>query len=217
MANDKIVTSKEVILKNIRKALLAKSESLPQQVDLDQEIYVHEAGDLSEVFSGNFISNNGTFLYCFNKYDFVDQFLLLVESRGWLELRTYNESIQSLFKEVDFPFENTALHDVEVGITLCDALIARTGSIIVNTENNLSRVISIYPPVHIVLAYSDQIYYDLKDYFASEHYNQVKAKSSMVSIISGPSRTADIEKTLVLGAHGPKELYVFYIDQSHHN
>jgi L-lactate dehydrogenase complex protein LldG len=67
--------------------------------------------------------------------------------------------------------------------------------------------------VHIVVAFNNQIVYDLKEGISNtiEKYND--HLPSMISIATGPSRTADIEKTLVLGAHGPKEVYVFYIDQ----
>ena len=74
------------------------------------------------------------------------------------------------------------------------------------------RRLSIYPPVHIVLAYTSQLVPDLKDAFAllkSKYGNQIP---SMITNVTGPSRTADIEKTLVLGAHGPKELFVFLLD-----
>jgi L-lactate dehydrogenase complex protein LldG len=62
------------------------------------------------------------------------------------------------------------------------------------------------------LAYSSQLVTDLKDGFKlikDKYGNQLP---SMITTITGPSRTADIEKTLVLGAHGPKELFVFLLD-----
>jgi L-lactate dehydrogenase complex protein LldG len=74
------------------------------------------------------------------------------------------------------------------------------------------RRLSIYPPVHIVFAYASQIVLDLKDAFKiikNKYGNQLP---SMLTTVTGPSRTADIEKTLVMGAHGPKELFVFLLE-----
>ena len=73
-------------------------------------------------------------------------------------------------------------------------------------------MLSIFPHHHIVIARTRQLVLDLKDGFQllkNKYGNQIP---SMISTITGPSRTADIEKTLVLGAHGPKELFVFLVD-----
>ena len=71
------------------------------------------------------------------------------------------------------------------------------------------RQMSVYPPQHIVIAKKDQ----LVDYLHTA-YDKIQEKypdqlPSQITLITGPSRTADIEKTLVMGAHGPRELYVF--------
>ena len=106
----------------------------------------------------------------------------------------------------------SSIISAEVGFTLCEALIARNGSILLSNAGMAGRRLSIYPPIHIVLAYTSQLVPDLKDGFKlikSRYGNQLP---SMISNVTGPSRTADIEKTLVLGAHGPKELFVFLLD-----
>lgn len=75
------------------------------------------------------------------------------------------------------------------------------------------RTASVYAPIHICIATVDQLVYDLKDAlaFLKEKYgNQLP---SMISFATGPSRTADIEKTLVVGVHGPKEVYLFLVEQ----
>ena len=76
-----------------------------------------------------------------------------------------------------------------------------------------SRSVSAYAPVHICIAYSDQVVYDIK-----EALQLIKKKyqgniPSSITFASGPSRTADIEKTLVVGVHGPKEVYLFLVDK----
>jgi L-lactate dehydrogenase complex protein LldG len=66
--------------------------------------------------------------------------------------------------------------------------------------------------VHIVVAYTSQLVHDIKDGLQLVQDKYGDRLPSMISLISGPSRTADIEKTLVLGAHGPKELILFLVE-----
>jgi L-lactate dehydrogenase complex protein LldG len=74
------------------------------------------------------------------------------------------------------------------------------------------RRLTIYPPIHVVVAFASQIVPDLPEGIAYLRQLHPEGLPSMVSLVTGPSRTADIEKTLVLGAHGPKELHVILID-----
>jgi L-lactate dehydrogenase complex protein LldG len=208
-------SSKEKILKKVRKGLLQKGDPYTTNLDLDTDVFVKEAGEYIETFSGNFHANKGEFSYCYNEFDFVDQFLALIEERHWKSVISLEKHYQNLFAHCDYNLfiKKDEVRIADVGLTGCDALVARTGSVIISSKENLSRTLSIFPPVHIVVAYKDQVVYDLKNYFAGMSAADIQGLPSMVSIISGPSRTSDIEKTLVMGAHGPKEIYVFYIDQ----
>ena len=67
----------------------------------------------------------------------------------------------------------------------------------------------------MVIAYASQLVLELKDAFKLLKTKYGEKLPTLISNITGPSRTADIEKTLVLGAHGPKELIVFLLDDSH--
>ena len=69
-----------------------------------------------------------------------------------------------------------------------------------------------YPEIHVVIAYADQLVDDLKDAFVAVQAKYSGKIPSMLSVITGPSRTADIEKTLVVGVHGPKEVFLFLIE-----
>ena len=102
---------------------------------------------------------------------------------------------------------------MDAGITYCEYLIARLGSIMVSSKQTSGRRLNVFPENHIVIARSSQIVADLKDALKNIKEKYVGNLPSMISVITGPSRTADIEKTLVMGAHGPRELYVFLIDE----
>ncbi len=89
----------------------------------------------------------------------------------------------------------------------------------VSSAQAFGRTLTVYPPIHWVVARSSQLVPRLKDAFGllRQRYPD-QNYPSMVSTITGPSRTADIEKTLVLGAHGPRELWVFLLeDEAHDN
>ncbi len=106
------------------------------------------------------------------------------------------------------------LETIEASLTGCEFLIARTGSILVSSGSDRSRLTSVYPPVHIVVASKNQLVFDLEDAFKTVKTKYGKKPPSMFSVITGPSRTADIEKTLVMGAHGPRELFCFYVNEN---
>jgi L-lactate utilization protein LutC len=93
-----------------------------------------------------------------------------------------------------------------VGVTGCDALIAETGTVVLVASAARPRSISLLPPRHVVLATTDLLVADLEEWVARRAL--VESPDSAVTFVTGPSRTADIEKVLVTGMHGPKELTV---------
>jgi L-lactate dehydrogenase complex protein LldG len=92
-------------------------------------------------------------------------------------------------------------------ITLCEALVAQTGSVLVSSANG-GRQATVIAPVHIVFAKLDQLVPDLEAAFVRVYEGGIASKNSYVCLITGSSRTADIEKILIMGAHGPRRLIV---------
>jgi L-lactate dehydrogenase complex protein LldG len=107
---------------------------------------------------------------------------------------------------------HTDLASCDVAITGCECLIARTGSIVLSSGQPSGRTTSVYAPIHICIAGVNQLVYDIRDalQFMKDKYGQ--QLPSVISLATGPSRTADIEKTLVVGVHGPKEVYLFLVE-----
>lgn len=207
------ITPKERLLKKIRKALLEKRDN--PYPNLEEMPIYPVAEELPEVmFAEQFTAAAGQFVFCEDEIQFIDNLLTLAEERNWRKIYCWEPSLQAMLERYEYPYYETDkdFEQSEVGFTLCEALIARNGSILISNADMAGRRLSIYPPIHIVLAYTSQLVVDLKDGF-----NIIKQKygvqlPSMLSVVTGPSRTADIEKTLVLGAHGPKELFVFLLD-----
>jgi len=111
----------------------------------------------------------------------------------------------------DQPYDVTDLESCDVGITECDALIAQTGSVLVTARSAGGRALSVLPPHHVVLARREQLIADLPDAFALLKKRYAQNYPSFISFITGPSRTGDIERILVLGAHGPKKVTIFLL------
>jgi L-lactate dehydrogenase complex protein LldG len=104
-----------------------------------------------------------------------------------------------------------SLERCSVGITACDALIAQTGSILLTARSAGGRTLSVLPPHHVVVATTDQLLPDLPAAFELLYTKYGDNYPSFATFITGPSRTGDIERILVLGAHGPRELTVLLI------
>ena len=113
---------------------------------------------------------------------------------------------------VDAPdCDKRALEACDAGITACEALVSQTGSLLVSSATGGGRGLSILPHVHVVVAMLDQIVPTLGDALHQAKERHAGRLPSMLSFITGPSRTGDIERILVLGAHGPKELFVILV------
>ena len=98
----------------------------------------------------------------------------------------------------------------EVGINFADYALADTGSLVFLSESHESRLISLLPPIHIAVIARDKILSGLDELFTI--VPQPAARSSSMVLITGPSRTADIEMRLVRGVHGPGEIHVIIVE-----
>jgi L-lactate dehydrogenase complex protein LldG len=146
----------------------------------------------------------------------------LARDRGWSRLACHAHplvtplmnSVPCATYQVDAPqCDKNDLEVCDAGITSCEALLSQTGSILVSSSTCGGRGLSILPHVHVVVATLDQIVPTLGDALHLAKDRHAGRMPSMLSFITGPSRTGDIERILVLGAHGPKELIVILIDR----
>jgi L-lactate dehydrogenase complex protein LldG len=92
-----------------------------------------------------------------------------------------------------------------------ELLVKKLGAILVSSASSGGRALSILPHVHVVVADANQVVPDLGSALALAKARHGDQMPSMLSFITGPSRTGDIERILVLGAHGPKELYLVLV------
>jgi L-lactate dehydrogenase complex protein LldG len=111
----------------------------------------------------------------------------------------------------EFRAETLALAEAaRVGLTGADAAVASTATLVVTTAPGKGRLATILPPVHIAVITLDQIVARLEDWVALQRADDLGAirQAGNFCLISGPSRTGDIEMQLVLGVHGPGRVQV---------
>jgi L-lactate dehydrogenase complex protein LldG len=207
-------TSKEKVLKKIRDALIEKTDPPYPIIDMESSLYPPMTEPLDVTFAEELVKISGKFGY----FESEDEFLNFLESyileQDWPVMFCFDELLQQLLHQVGIPYDSDPekITEMKLGITRCEYLVARLGTVMVSTSISPGRKMTVFPEIHIVVAYTSQLVPDLKDAMRNIRKKYGDNFPSQVSLITGPSRTADIEKTLVLGAHGPKELYVFLIE-----
>ncbi len=140
----------------------------------------------------------------------------IATAEGWKKVATHRHQLTtSAVTALGLPslttddgYDVQAMEQSGAGISACDALVAQTGSVLVTSRSAGGRALSVLPPHHVVLARRDQLVGDLTA--ALQLVKRIYALDypSFIGFITGPSRTGDIERILVLGAHGPKKLTV---------
>lgn len=209
-------TSRELILNRIHSIAVSRNDGQTEMPSYQQEeIYKPIVPDLLSCFTQELEAISGQCVACEGEEDMYRQLAALVEKKGLPSLFSRDTKIADKLRKAGIAVETEEINlkKQSAGITPCELLIARTGSIVVNTAGSSGRQMHVFPPVHIVVAKASQIVAFPGDALESMQQKYKDNLPSAMTVITGPSRTADIEKTLVLGAHGPKELIIF-VDKS---
>ena len=146
----------------------------------------------------------GSLLYARNT-DLGSQIYLMKERtpNKLPELETYDESIEKLKEQ---------LFSVDASVTETRGGIAETGSLILWPTEEEPRLMSLIPPIHMAVLKAEKIYHNFSEVIQKEKWSEQMPTNAL--LISGPSKTADIEQTLVYGVHGPSQLVVFVIQSN---
>jgi L-lactate dehydrogenase complex protein LldG len=209
-------TSREQILTKIRNALIDKSDMPFPDADLSRQL-LHQPNleqGLEVVFAQELIKAKGNFIYCENEIQFIEYLKTLIRENEWLPIWTQSKKIQQLLEagKVNFTTESDNKQDILAGLSFAEKLIAQTGTILLSDQSAGSRSAISLPDVQLIMAYASQVVLSLKEALRDIKLAYPGKLPSQLTFVTGPSRTADIEKTLVMGAHGPKALYLFLID-----
>lgn len=210
--------AKENILRKIRQGL--EKGQLPKPYPDAPLSYegLYGQPDLlpEEIFARAFTQLGGKFIYCANDHELLENLHHLYDDQGWSQILCAEPTWQRSFQNnrLDFiqPFDaGNSLADA--CITACECLVARTGSALLSSKQPFGRISPVYYPAHIIIAYSWQVVPDVADALKLMQQRYGDHLPSMINLNTGPSRTADIEKTLVVGVHGPKEVYCFLVNE----
>jgi L-lactate dehydrogenase complex protein LldG len=128
-----------------------------------------------------------------------DQFIQ--QARKSLQVQRYQQPIEN--------WKQQMFHDIDVGLTTTIGGIAESGSLMLWPNADEPRLMSLAPPVHIALLDADKIYENFAQ--AMHQLNWATQMPTNALLISGPSKTADIEQTLAYGIHGPRQLIVLML------
>jgi L-lactate dehydrogenase complex protein LldG len=169
------------------------------------------------LFAANAATLMADFILCENEDDLKTKLATLKNENGWTKIASHQGeftagvlpalALPCLF--TDEAYDVSELENCDAGLSECEALIAQTGSVLVTNRSSGGRALSVLPPHHVVLARREQLLPDLSAAFVLLQEKYAENYPTMMSFITGPSRTGDIERILVLGAHGPKRLTIF--------
>lgn len=206
-------SAKENILRKVRQALTNPVPVPFLQSEGATSVFQPQVKEPEVEFAENFTALLGKFSFCMNEAELTEQLKQLTEIRKFKSLFCREKNLLDLFTNANVAGLNTtSLTDCDASITSCELLVARTGSILLSSAQASGRTASVYAPVHICIAYTNQLVYDIKEGLQLLLKKYSNNLPSLITLTSGPSRTADIEKTLVVGVHGPKEVFVFLVD-----
>ena len=209
--------ARSAILQRIENALASTSSSTPsEQLTASKHAVFPEGKDDQLIqFAETFTGLQGQFAFCINTGELLVQLQHLFQERQWAKVYCAEPLLKGQLTALGFTYDfYTDLATCDVAITSVEALVARTGSMVLSSAITKGRTGSAYAPVHVAIAYSNQVVADIEDAIGllqSRYNNQLP---SFITFATGPSRTADIEKTLVTGVHGPGEVFCFVVEAS---
>lgn len=199
-------TSRETILDKIKNKRLAR-ESAVAAVNQTEPIYKPIAGTLEQCFKTELETVAGLCVLCNSQEEVFE----LIKQEQFKDLFCKETALINGLTQYGIAYsdnENDFLN-MQTAISSCEFLIARTGTVVISTRSETGRRPISFAPNHIVIARKEQLLAYPEEALQKLQKKYGNSLPSMISFVSGPSRTADIEKTLVLGAHGPKSLTVY--------
>jgi L-lactate dehydrogenase complex protein LldG len=126
---------------------------------------------------------------------------------------TDSKLLEILQGSIEINSDESSFLNLNIGVTSCEFLVAHLGSVLISSAQISGRRLNVFPETHIVVANESQLTGYLEEALEKLQNKYKNELPSLISNITGPSRTADIEKTLVMGMHGPKSLVVIISEE----
>ncbi len=215
---NKDVTFKEQMLAKVRNALIERQEALFEDVDQRTETWVpiKEEDGTAVTFVQNFKEHGGIFIYLESEAEFAECIKQLVPENGWEPLWCTAPEMQGLLDKYGISYTESKEREPKqklVSLTGCECLVAQTGSIVLSDTLTQTREAYALADILLVYATTDQIMPGMRTAFQTVKRKYAKNKPSQMTIITGPSRSTEVEQTLVTGASGIRQVAVFLVDE----
>jgi L-lactate dehydrogenase complex protein LldG len=202
------------ILKRIELALKNRTDiPFPEELHTRFSFGDNES-DLKARFIHEFTALDGHVVLCREKSELLAKLDQLAAEKNWTRVQCNTPALTEEAQLHTLPFvtSNSGGQEADAGITDCECLVARTGTVVLSAAQASGRVLPVHSPVHVVIALVNDLVFDIGDALVLLKQRYGDDLPSAIFFASGPSRTADIEKRLVLGVHGPREVYLFLIE-----
>ena len=182
--------------------------------DFTSPIYHPLNESLSQEFKTNLELIGGQVILIKSKSEIADQIKQICKEKDKDKIFCTNPKLQEILSgSIGIDSDENSFLGLNIGVTGCELLIAHLGSVIISSAQISGRRLNVFPETHIVVACQSQLT-DYLDSALEKLQNKYKNElPSLITNITGPSRTADIEKTLVMGMHGPKTLIVIISEE----
>ena len=210
-------TNKEQILARVRSAVMAKDENLFSDVNMQTDTWTpfKEEDGADFTFVERFKDNGGIFVYFESNENFIDAMKQFIVENQWEPLCSTSMKMENVFKDsgIELCRDYTLKRKKTVSITDCECLVAHTGSIVITDRCAGSQAAYANADMLLVYASPSQIVASMKDalHLVKEKYGSNKPAETV--IISGASKSTEIDNQLVIGAQGIKQIALFLVEE----
>ncbi len=206
--------ARENILGRLKQASDRRGKTEIPKPDFEQSVYLEQDRKLAENFKTNLELVAGTVIRTKNLETATEKLKKVLTDLKVEKPFCVDTKLKKAFKDkMDFTSLKKDFENIKVGITPCEFLVAHLGSVMISSAGMSGRRLYVFPETHIIIAHEEQLVNYLDDGIEKLQKKYKGNLPSMITNITGPSRTADIEKTLVMGMHGPKKLFVLLCEE----
>lgn len=215
------MTAREQVLKAIRDAQVdGNINHITHDIDFELPIFAPLCDDeknmntLAIHFAKNMDQSEGYFIYCEDDTELVQSIKTVIYERNFAPIFTNDPKIELLFTKTDISYihQPEDLEKARVVVSFCDCLIARYGSVLLTSSMPCGAVGNVFPDVRFIIAFSDQLVENISDSIKVLKEKYGNELPSIITYLTGPSRTNAIDLKPIIGVHGTRELYVFYLN-----
>ena len=210
-------TNKEQILAKVREAVMAKDENLFKDVNMQADTWTpfKEEDGADFTFVERFKENGGIFIYFESKESFIEAIKQYIVENQWQPLCSTSMKMEAVFKDsgIELSRDYTTKRKNIVSIIDCECLIAHTGSVMVTDTCAGSRAAFSNADTLLIYASPSQIVASMKDAIKLLKEKYKNHKPTETVIISGPTRSTEIDNQLVIGAQGIKQIALFLVEE----